>query len=94
MANDLVFDGDQAYNDAVEAFGTEWHRESACLTAPPGAAFGTGHAARVFIRDYCESCSVRSTCLAFAVTAGIEHGVWGGIGTPAARAAAMRREDR
>ncbi len=82
-----------AYNAAVDTFGLAWKKDAACRTNIDGA-FSTGHAARVFVRNFCVACPVRQTCLEFAVMAGEEHGIWGGIGTPSARRAAVSRDDR
>lgn len=88
-----IREASERYDAAVALYGRDWMSDAPC-SADPGGAFATGHAARVFVASFCARCEVRGTCLAFAVEAGIDHGIWGGIGKPADRRAAMARLDR
>jgi WhiB family redox-sensing transcriptional regulator len=56
-----------------------WHRQAACLGAAAGLFFperGSGRPEAALA--YCESCPVRSPCLASALQESSTKGVWGG----------------
>ena len=61
-----------------------WYDYAACRGQDPEMFFPVGVselAQRQLQRPtVCAGCSVRSLCLEFAVLAGVEHGVWGGLG--------------
>ena len=61
-----------------------WRDEAACLRQDPelffpigttGPAVGQVERAKLV----CAGCAVRSDCLQWALTAGVDHGVWGGL---------------
>ena len=61
-----------------------WYHYAACQGQDPELFFpiGTnGLALRQLAeaKQICASCSVQSLCLEWAMLAGIEHGVWGGM---------------
>ena len=67
-----------------------WRDSAACLNQDLELFFPIGetgpaiaqiqHAKRV-----CEGCVVREQCLAWALTRGVEHGIWGGLTDPERR---------
>lgn len=61
--------------------GTNWRDEAACLETDPEWFFPTtGGDNGVHGKRVCfESCAVRLQCLAYALEAGEEHGIWGGL---------------
>ncbi|WP_097930951.1 MULTISPECIES: WhiB family transcriptional regulator [unclassified Streptomyces] len=54
-----------------------WHEEGICQTTDPEIFFpeggGAGNAIKV-----CDGCPVKRRCLDHALTAGEDHGIWGG----------------
>jgi len=68
----------------------EYWRESArCRTSDPDALFVSG-ALQHEAKRLCRACPVSTECLAEALDAGIEYGVWGGL-TERERRALLRR---
>ena len=64
--------------------GTNWRDRAACLRKDPELFFpigatGPAHRQAEQAKHVCTSCLVRDPCLSFAFTAGIDHGVWGGL---------------
>ena len=57
---------------------TDWMMDGACRTAPDVDFFPTEGAGVVVAKRVCARCPVRATCLEYALTEGITHGVWGG----------------
>jgi WhiB family transcriptional regulator, redox-sensing transcriptional regulator len=62
----------------------DWRHRSACLDEIPDLFFPIGHAeaalAQVEVaRRICQRCEVREPCLAWALEAGLDHGVLGGM---------------
>jgi WhiB family redox-sensing transcriptional regulator len=67
-----------------------WAEQARCRGKDPEAFFGRNLTeARDAIRT-CERCSVQQECLDYAVTEGIEIGVWGGLTERQRRAYARR----
>lgn len=78
----------------------DWRDRSACRDEDPDLFFPVGKTGLQVLRQIeeakaaCRRCDVREECLAWAITSGQEHGVWGGtsederrsIGRRAARA--------
>ena len=61
-----------------------WQNQAACLTENPDIFFpiGTSEAAMSKLekaKQVCAGCAVRNPCLEWAITTGIDHGVWGGL---------------
>jgi WhiB family transcriptional regulator, redox-sensing transcriptional regulator len=57
----------------------EWVREARCKQHDPDVFFAQGAAEERLAVQVCRSCSVQEQCLAYALTSGIEFGVWGGL---------------
>lgn len=62
----------------------DWRRYAACLDVDPELFFPVGKAApaRQQIEEakaVCHRCAVRESCLDWALTAGQDQGVWGGL---------------
>jgi WhiB family redox-sensing transcriptional regulator len=75
-----------------------WRDEAACLHENPelffpigttGPAVGQVEAAK----RVCAGCDVRAECLQWALSAGVDHGVWGGL-DDVERRALKRRASR
>jgi len=61
-----------------------WYAYAACHGQDPELFFPVGHARRArqqlaAAKRVCARCPVQSLCLEWAVLAGIQHGVWGGM---------------
>lgn len=61
----------------------DWALQGACNHADPELFFpvGNGYHALAQVEQakaYCAACPVRAECLSFALSSGVEHGVWGG----------------
>ena len=72
-----------------------WYRYAACRGEDPELFFpiGTTGAALLQLTDakrVCAGCPVQSECLRWALVAGIEYGVWGGMGEDERRALRRR----
>jgi WhiB family redox-sensing transcriptional regulator len=62
----------------------DWMNDAACQGEPTDLFFpetGFNSTARVTLA-ICKRCPVRGKCLEFALTNGIEHGIWGGTTAP------------
>ncbi|MGN7798558.1 WhiB family transcriptional regulator [Leifsonia sp. 22587] len=57
----------------------EWMSVAACTDTDPDVFFPEGLETTRDVRWICKSCPVREQCLEFALSSGIEHGVWGGL---------------
>ncbi|MEU3838667.1 WhiB family transcriptional regulator [Streptomyces sp. NPDC028635] len=66
-----------------------WNERAACKDADPDELFADG-AAQHRAKALCTGCPVRTECLAYALDARIDHGVWGGM-TERERRALLRR---
>jgi WhiB family redox-sensing transcriptional regulator len=67
-----------------EGFAMDWRHRSACLDENPDLFFPIGQAgpalAQVEVaKQVCRGCEVREPCLAWALEAGLDHGVLGGL---------------
>ena len=61
-----------------------WHEYAACRGENPELFFPIGTSAPAVrqlkqAKAICASCAVQSVCLEWAMLAGIDHGVWGGL---------------
>ena len=61
-----------------------WRQEAACLTRDPEMFFPTGSSGAAVrqinrAKIVCSTCPVSAQCLRWAVEAGVDHGVWGGL---------------
>jgi WhiB family redox-sensing transcriptional regulator len=56
-----------------------WQRDALCREHPEVEFFPERGASTREAKALCARCLVRDDCLAFALEAGIKHGVWGGM---------------
>jgi WhiB family redox-sensing transcriptional regulator len=68
----------------VTSSETEWQREAACAFHDPELFFpagttGPAAAQEEQARQICAACPVRNRCLEWALQAGVDHGIWGGL---------------
>ena len=61
-----------------------WRLSAACRAADPELFFPVSRAVQAGdevtqAKAICAACPVRQECLAFAVTTGQRHGIWGGL---------------
>ena len=73
----------------------DWRHRAACVGQDPELFFPTGTTgpARLQIEEakqVCRSCDVREKCLNWALEAGQDHGVWGGMSEDERRALKRR----
>jgi WhiB family redox-sensing transcriptional regulator len=82
----------------VSGNGLDWMELGACQDAEPELFFpispaGPAMAQAAAAKAVCARCRVREACLRYALAAGQDHGVWGGL-TEEERRAARRRQRR
>jgi WhiB family redox-sensing transcriptional regulator len=75
-----------------------WYEYAACRGEDPELFFPIGANGQALsqlreAKRVCAGCSVQSLCLEWAVLAGIDHGVWGGL-SEQERRTVRRRADR
>ncbi len=56
----------------------DWMAEGKCADRPPGLFFPSDGVGVEFAKRLCADCSVKVTCLEYALRNRIDHGVWGG----------------
>jgi WhiB family redox-sensing transcriptional regulator len=76
----------------------DWRHRSACLDENPELFFPIGHAEPALAqveaaRRVCQRCEVRERCLSWALEAGLDHGILGGM-TDVERRALRRARSR
>ena len=64
--------------------GEDWRSVAACQDTDPDLFFpvsGSGKSLEQAVRakDICSGCTVRRSCLGFALRTGQAHGIWGGL---------------
>lgn len=59
--------------------GMPWEDHARCLQYDPEIFFATRARAERRAKSICDRCPVRAECLAFALQARVEFGVWGGM---------------
>ena len=69
----------------------DWRHRSACLDEDPELFFPIGNTGPAILqieeaKQVCRRCDVREQCLAWALEAGQDHGVWGGLSEDERRA--------
>lgn len=74
-----------------------WRRDAACAGADPELFFPVGTTGPALTqteraKQVCDGCAVKCLCLEWALLAGIDDGVWGGLGEDERRA--LRRGHR
>ncbi len=73
----------------------DWRHLSACLDEDPELFFPIGNTGPAILqieeaKAVCRRCEVREQCLAWALEAGQDHGVWGGMSEDERRALKRR----
>jgi WhiB family redox-sensing transcriptional regulator len=73
----------------------DWRNRSACLDEDPELFFPIGNTGPAILqieeaKQVCRRCEVREQCLAWALEAGQDHGVWGGLSEDERRALKRR----
>jgi WhiB family redox-sensing transcriptional regulator len=72
----------------------EWMLAAACRTIDPPDVdrfFPTSGGSVAAAREYCEGCTVRAECGAYAIEHRVHHGVWGGMSERDRRRARVER---
>ena len=69
----------------------DWRHRAACLTEDPELFFPIGNTGPALMqiaeaKKVCRRCDVREACLQWALDAGQDHGVWGGLSEDERRA--------
>ena len=73
----------------------DWRERAACLDVDPELFFPIGNTGPAIMqieeaKKVCQRCPVREECLAWALEAGQDHGVWGGLSEEERRALKRR----
>src|SRR4051794_8065333 len=73
----------------------DWRHRSACLDEDPELFFPIGNTGPAILqieeaKAVCRRCEVREQCLQWALDAGQDHGVWGGLSEDERRALKRR----
>ena len=76
-----------------------WHDDAACRDEDPELFFPIGSTGPALVqlqqaKAVCAGCQVQSVCLEWALAAGVEHGVWGGLGEEERRSLKRRAARR
>ncbi|WP_027587101.1 MULTISPECIES: WhiB family transcriptional regulator [Acidipropionibacterium] len=76
----------------------DWRHKAACLDEDPELFFPIGNTGPALAqisaaKRVCARCEVRTECLTWALEAGQDHGVWGGMSEDERRAI-KRRQSR
>jgi len=76
-------------------FAMDWRHRAACLDEDPELFFPIGNTGPAIMqieeaKQVCRRCDVREQCLAWALEAGQDHGVWGGLSEDERRALKRR----
>lgn len=81
-------------NDKPQPFDdspTAWMGKGNCRDYPPATFFPSDGVGVERARAICKGCPVAETCLEYALTERIEHGVWGGASERERRRILKRR---
>src|SRR5262249_28660337 len=78
-----------------ESPAMDWRHRSACLDEDPELFFPIGNTGPAILqieeaKAVCRRCEVREQCLQWALEAGQDHGVWGGLSEDERRALKRR----
>src|SRR6187200_3083796 len=73
----------------------DWRHKAACLDEDPELFFPIGNTGPALLqieeaKQVCRRCEVRDACLQWALEAGQDHGVWGGLSEDERRALKRR----
>ena len=69
----------QLLAEASSDTARNWAAQALCMGADPELFFPPGDGPATQARRICAMCPVSGQCLAYAVTAGEPHGIWGGL---------------
>ena len=77
----------------------DWRHRAACVGQDPELFFPTGTTGPALLqieeaKQVCRRCDVREKCLDWALQAGQDHGVWGGMSEDERRALKRRNSRR
>jgi len=56
-----------------------WRAHATCAQMDPDLFFAAGAIEHKVAKRICRSCPVRRECLAYAMEAPVDHGIWGGL---------------
>ena len=70
---------------------TEWMQRGLCREIPPTVFFPSDGVGVEAARRICAECPVKESCLEYALTYRIDHGVWGGCSERERRRILKRR---
>ena len=56
-----------------------WRAEALCASSDPELWFAAGAVEHKLAKIVCGRCPVKRDCLDYAMTAPIDHGIWGGL---------------
>lgn len=56
-----------------------WRALGSCATSDPDLWFAVGALEHKQAKLICRTCPVRKECLAYAMDAPVDHGIWGGL---------------
>ena len=57
----------------------DWRAYALCARSNPELWFAVGALEHKYAKKVCRECPVRNECLAYAMEAPIDHGIWGGM---------------
>lgn len=57
----------------------DWRSQAVCAQSDPDLWFSPGAVEHREAKKICRECPVRRQCLAYAMEAPVDHGVWGGL---------------
>lgn len=65
--------------ELVDLTDQNWRALGRCAGTDPDLWFAVGAQEHKMAKMICRSCPVRKECLAYALEAPVDHGVWGGM---------------
>jgi WhiB family transcriptional regulator, redox-sensing transcriptional regulator len=57
----------------------DWRALASCAINDPDLFFAVGAREHKLAKKICRNCPVRRECLAYAMDAPVDHGIWGGM---------------
>lgn len=63
----------------IEQERPEWQKDALCQEYPEVSFFPATAAGGAVAKEVCRRCLVQDPCLDYALSNGIEHGVWSGV---------------
>ena len=64
---------------AVPGVEQDWRAEALCAKGDPELWFAAGAVEHKMAKVVCRKCAVKIECLAYAMEAPVDHGIWGGL---------------